>query len=127
LELVGERHDRISLDSVDHGFRLVRRGLPHLPRHGAVNLGVAKTMNLIESVKARFAKEPATEPALWEGWNRVCDRIHTHALAMRPKPKSFEVHHLTETARKAYLESFVSGTDIAVAESAALASIGAEK
>lgn len=84
------------------------------------------TQPLIEAVKARFAKEPAIEPELWAGWNRICDRIHAHATAMRPKPKSFEVHHLSEVARKAYLESFVAGSDIPAAENAALAAIGAQ-
>lgn len=78
---------------------------------------------LIATVKARFMREPASEPLLWAAWNRVVDRIEKHALALRPKPKVFEVHHLNETARKALLQSFAAGNAVDAAETAALEAI----
>lgn len=59
------------------------------------------------------ALPPGVEVSLKAEWCRVCDAIGVHALAMHPLPKSFEVHHLTEAARKTFLEAFERGEPMA--------------
>lgn len=42
---------------------------------------------------------PILHKAALAGWERIKDRIDADALAKRPKPASYEVHHLAEMAR----------------------------
>lgn len=80
-------------------------------------------MNIAQAARERIAATPALEAPLREGWNIVCDRIHEYASRQRPKMRVFEVHHLSETARKAFLASFVAGDPVADSITAALAVI----
>ena len=79
----------------------------------------------IAAVKAKLAKDGAEiEAALWSDWNKALDAIHASALAQRPKPKSFEVHHTTEVARATLLNAYLEGKPDRVA--LALNAVGIE-
>ena len=82
--------------------------------------------SLILAVKEKFAAAPDTEKELWAQWNAIVDVIHAHALAKRPLPRTFEVHHMNEVARKALLEAFVRGDAMDTLKYTALAAIGLE-
>lgn len=75
-------------------------------------------MNYVDKVRSMCEADPTFKARAIEGWNTVCDKIHAHALKIRPKLRSFEVHHMLETARARYLESLAEGgsTDFAVSE-----------
>lgn len=64
----------------------------------------------------RMARDPAVAAAWREAWSRVHDRLAPLLLARRPVLKSFEAHHLIETAREAMLRALVAGKSIADAE-----------
>ncbi len=80
------------------------------------------TLTLTEQVKRKMALCPEDGAKLKLAWSNVWLRLEASAARRRPKMKSFEVHHMKETARKAIFEAFVDGhTDL---ETIALASIG---
>lgn len=56
-----------------------------------------------------IARDPAKGAAMQAAWGTVCDRLEPHYLAMRPKPKSFEVHHMNEIARARFAHAVVAG------------------
>lgn len=56
-----------------------------------------------------LARDPAKRAAMEAAWNKVVDQLHPYYLAMRPKPKSFEVHHMNETARYRFACALASG------------------
>lgn len=78
----------------------------------------------IAKVKGMIASKPALGAELTAAWNRVCDRIEERALAKRPKPKSFEVHHETEAARAALMTAIAEGRTVETAELESLNRIG---
>lgn len=83
------------------------------------------TTNLNDQVKRKMALCPEDGAKLTIAWNYVWACIEDVAAQRRPKMKSFEVAHMTETARKAIFEAFVNGeADLATL---ALASIGIKK
>lgn len=82
------------------------------------------TYDLVTKAKLMLAKSPEQAKAAQVWWNAVCDALHAHYIAQRPKPKSFEVHHANETARKAFLEALVCGDDFPACKAAALARLG---
>jgi len=43
------------------------------------------------------------------GWNAVIDALTPLYKSHRPAPRSFEVHHATENARKAFLGAWLDG------------------
>lgn len=63
-------------------------------------------MTLIEQAR-ELAKNPDDYTLMNGGWQQICDEIEKRALAARPRLKSFEVHHATETARKIFLAAYV--------------------
>ena len=79
---------------------------------------------VLEQAKAKLAKSPEREKPLRAAWNRVCDVLHPHFSAMRPKPKVYEVHHATEVARAAFLAAFCDGKPDEACVAAALARLG---
>lgn len=79
--------------------------------------------DVIPATKAKLAANQQDEALLWKGWNEICDAIEARALQARIKPKSFEIHHETETARYAYLLAYCNGKSIVVAKNEGLKSI----
>jgi hypothetical protein len=67
----------------------------------------------------QMAEDPQTRVAMQAGWNAVMDQLEPFYLAMRPKPKSFEVHHMNEVARISFARAVIDGHSFA--EAAALA------
>lgn len=68
-----------------------------------------KPNEVVTKVRELCAASKEAETAIKAGWNVVCDKIEKRALAKRPKPKVFEVHHETEVARLAYLKAIAEG------------------
>lgn len=67
----------------------------------------------LESVaKARLAKNAELATAAQDAWQHIWRDIHAHAVARRPKPKSFEVHHETETVRAAFIAALAVGCSL---------------
>jgi len=68
-----------------------------------------------------IARDPAKRAAMQAAWDTVCNRLEPHYLAMRPKPRSFEVRHMNETARAQFAcavvakHSFAECANLAVA------------
>ena len=60
-----------------------------------------------------IARDPAKGAAMQAAWGTVCDRLELYYLAMRPKPRSFEVHHLNESARARFACAVAAGHDFA--------------
>jgi len=83
--------------------------------------------SLVTKAKLMLAKSPTQAAAAQVWWNAVCDALHAHYIAQRPKPKSFEVHHANETARAAFLQALVDGADFPACKAAALARIGIDE
>ena len=81
--------------------------------------------NIAQQAKDQLAALPRDrEEALRTEWRKACAAIETHMLARRPKPRSFEVHHVIETARKAFLSAFVRGEALATLVDTALTAAG---
>lgn len=76
-----------------------------------------------DAAKLILAKSAKTADDAMLAWGRVCDKIEARALATRPKPRSFEVHHETQVARLAFLTALVAGGDLSTCETAALAAV----
>ena len=72
-----------------------------------------------------LARDPAKKAEMQAAWNKVCDRLEIHYLAMRPKPKSFEVHHMNEVARARFACALVAGHNYADCIDAAAKTLGA--
>ena len=70
-----------------------------------------------------LVRSPAKLAEITAAWNQVCDRLETHYLAMRPKPKSFEVHHMNEIARAHFACAIVAGHQMAECVNIAIARI----
>lgn len=85
-----------------------------------------KPNEIILKVREMCAADKQVEAAIKAGWNAICDKIEKRALAKRPKPKVFEVHHETEVAKLAYLTAIVEGKTNEVAQGAAEAAVGLE-
>ena len=64
------------------------------------------------TVKAKLAENPGLESHMRAGWNVISQAIHEYAVAQRPKMKVFEVHHLTEIARRHYFQAVVDGYSV---------------
>jgi hypothetical protein len=56
-----------------------------------------------------LAQNPAKKAEMEAAWGRVVDRLAPFYLAMRPKPRSFEVHHMNETARYRFACALAAG------------------
>ena len=56
-----------------------------------------------------LAQKPSKKAEMQAAWNKVCDQLEPFYLAMRPKPKSFEVHHMNETARLEFARALIAG------------------
>lgn len=69
---------------------------------------------------AAKARKMCADPAImaeWRAaWERVFERLQPFHEARRPVLKSFEVHHINETAREAMLSGLVEGKTIAECE-----------
>jgi hypothetical protein len=79
---------------------------------------------VVDSARKMLADDPGLAEAVRSAWNRVLNKIEARALAARPKPKSFEVHHETEIARLCFLTAVVEGRSLNSAEDAALQRVG---
>lgn len=82
----------------------------------------ANTATLI--VRGKVAADPGLNAKLAASWNEVCDAIEKRALAARPKPKVFEVHHETQVARAAFLIDVAGDAELDAAKQTALAAVG---
>lgn len=71
----------------------------------------------VDLVKAKIAANPALEGEIVAAWNSVLDDLEARATKQRPKPKVFEVHHETVTARAALFQALAA--DLSINESAA--------
>ena len=60
-----------------------------------------------------LGRDPVILAQMQAAWSTVCDRLEPHYSAMRPKPKSYEVHHMNETARARFAYAIVAGHDFA--------------
>lgn len=60
-----------------------------------------------------LARDPVKKAEMEAGWNAVLDRLGPFYSAMRPKPKSFEVHHMNETARYRFATAIVANRPMA--------------
>lgn len=83
-----------------------------------------KPNETVAVVQSMVAADPALGIAMNAAWNRICDKIEARALARRPKPKVFEVHHDLQVARLAFLEGVVAGCGVDAAEAESLAKVG---
>ena len=72
-----------------------------------------------------LARDLAKKAEMQAAWNKVCDRLEVHYLAMRPTPKSFEVHHMNEVARARFACALVAGHNYADCIDAAAKTVGA--
>jgi hypothetical protein len=77
----------------------------------------------VATVKALLLKDKDLEARTWAAWNRVVDVLETRALKVRPKLKSFEVHHMVEVTRLKFLEALLSTGNAEDAESRTLEEI----
>lgn len=72
----------------------------------------AVSQSEIEATLSRMrelARDPAKRAAMQAAWNAALDQLEPFYLAMRPKPKSFEVHHMNETARYRFACAIAAG------------------
>ena len=90
---------------------------------GANHKGVGEMADYMTTVQ-KMAADPAVRAEMEKHWNVVCDRVEQHAIKRRPKPKVFEVHHMTETARKAYLTAVAAGDSFDLAMVGACNAVG---
>lgn len=67
---------------------------------------------------ARLKGSKALSDAAQAAWDRICTAIEKRALAARPRPKVFEVHHETQVCRAAFLTVIADGGTIEQAETA---------
>ena len=74
----------------------------------------AKETNEILNRARELAKDPIKQAAMQAGWNKVLDQLQPYYLAMRPMPKSFEVHHMNEHARYHFMVAYVNGNEMEV-------------
>lgn len=79
---------------------------------------------VVTAVRELCAKRPTLHVEMQSGWGRICDKIEQRALAARPKPKVFEVHHETQTARLVFLTAIVAGRSVEMSEAEALEIVG---
>jgi hypothetical protein len=70
-----------------------------------------------------LGRDPAKLAEMQTAWNAVCDQLEPFYLAMRPKPKSFEVHHMNETARARFACAVAAGNSMADCTAVAVAKI----
>jgi hypothetical protein len=70
-----------------------------------------------------LARSPAKRAEMETAWNTVLDQLEPFYLAMRPRPKSFEVHHMNETARARFAYALAAGHSMAECASLAVARV----
>lgn len=56
-----------------------------------------------------IAADPNVKAKMQAAWDRVCDALEPFYLAMRPKPRSFEVRHMNEKARERFAHAVAAG------------------
>lgn len=83
-----------------------------------------ETNEIIAKARELCAAHPPLADAFKAAWSRVCDKIEARALAKRPKPRVFEVHHETEIARIALLTAIAEGRAPESGEVEALERVG---
>lgn len=57
----------------------------------------------------KLAADPKARAEMQTAWDAACGQLETHYFAMRPKPKSFEVHHMNEVARYRFACAIAAG------------------
>lgn len=82
-----------------------------------------KPQEAVEIMRQRIKETPALEAELRAAWGRACDTMQIKLTAHRPKLKSFEAHHLLETARCRFMVSVATGAPLAVAEANAVSTV----
>ena len=70
-----------------------------------------------------LARSPAKLAEMTAAWNQACDGLEAHYLAMRPKPKHSEVHHMNEVARYRFACAIAAGRPMAECANLAIAEI----
>jgi hypothetical protein len=60
-------------------------------------------------IMRQLAQDPEKYKAMHAAWGTVMDRLGPFYMAMRPQPKSFEVHHMNETARQRFAHAVAAG------------------
>jgi hypothetical protein len=60
-------------------------------------------------IMRQLGQDPKKREAMQAAWDTVMDRLEPFYMAMRPKPKSFEVHHMNETARQRFAHAIAAG------------------
>lgn len=70
-----------------------------------------------------LARDPAKRAEMEAAWNQACDQLEAHYLAIRPKLKSFEVHHMNEVARYRFACAIAAGHPMAECVNLAVAKI----
>lgn len=65
------------------------------------------------TVMRNLARNPANLAEMQTAWNLACDRLEAHYRGIRPVPKSFEVHHMNETARARFACAIAAGHPMA--------------
>ena len=56
-----------------------------------------------------LARSPAKLAEMTAAWNRACDGLEAHYRTMRPRPRSYEVHHMNEVARYRFASAIAAG------------------
>ena len=56
-----------------------------------------------------LGRDPQKLAEMQAAWGTVMDNLEPYYLAMRPRPKSFEVHHMNETARARFAHAVAAG------------------
>lgn len=56
-----------------------------------------------------LARDPSKLAEMTAAWNVACDSLEKHYLAIRPKIKNFEVHHMNEVARYRFACAIAAG------------------
>ena len=70
---------------------------------------VEMTANEAIARMREIATDPKVKAQMEAAWNRVCDALEPFYLAMRPKPRSYEVHHMNEKARERFAHAVAAG------------------
>ena len=70
-----------------------------------------------------LARSPAKFAEMTAAWTPACDRLEAHYLAMRPKPKRFEVRRMNEVAWYRFACAIAAGHPMAECANLAVAKI----
>lgn len=68
-----------------------------------------KEANKIMDKARELAQNPEKKKEMQAGWDKVCDILLPYYKAMKPLPRSFEVHHMNEHARYSFMSAYVNG------------------